>query len=267
MIDYHVHSDISVDCAVPMRRMAQAALDAGIKELGFAQHIDLDLPKEVELDFSALDLGAYVKDIADTRGDFPGLTVRCGIEAGLDINTKERMSAILSGFDECDFVIGSQHFVFNSDPFYATAWEGRTQREMYEEYMRVSLETVMSCDFFDVLGHLGYIGKFCPYEDKLLRYSDYTDAVDAVLRALVERGKGLEVNTNGLYMTPSTMPETAIVKRFFELGGEIVTIGSDAHYESVVGHAAAETLDILKDIGFKYVCAFDKRKPRYIKIL
>ena len=82
----------------------------------------------------------------------------------------------------------------------------------------------------------------------------------------IERGKALEVNTNGLYMTPSTMPETAIIRRYYELGGEMVTVGSDAHYETVVGHAVAETLDVLQEIGFRYVCAFDSRKPRFIKI-
>jgi histidinol-phosphatase (PHP family) len=87
------------------------------------------------------------------------------------------------------------------------------------------------------------------------------------LRLLVEKGKGLEVNTNGLYMTPDTMPEMPIVRRYRELGGEIVTIGSDAHGEAVVGHAAAETLAALKEIGFKYVCAFDSRTPRFITII
>lgn len=265
MIDYHVHTDISADCKVPMQRMALAAREAGVKEIGFAEHIDLDLPAEVEIDFSKIDFDGYAVAVDETRHQFPDLVIRRGIEAGLDPETMDRMADILAGVD-CDFVIGSQHVVFGNDPYYESVWQGHSQREIYDEYMRVSLETVKTCGFFDVLGHLGYIAKFCPYEDKLLRHSDYTDAVDAILRTLVERGKGLEVNTNGLYMTPSTMPETAIVKRFFELGGEIVTVGSDAHYESVVGHAVPETLQTLKQIGFKYVCAFDNRQPRFIPI-
>lgn len=263
MIDYHIHTDLSADGKAPMRQMAQAAREAGIKEVGFAEHMELNIPGE--MDFSVVDFDAYRAVIEETRREFPDLVIRCGVEAGLDPMTMDRMSKILAGF-EGDFVIGSQHVVYGVDPYFESVWQGRTQREMFDEYMRVSLETVSACDFFDVLGHLGYISKFCPYEDKLLRYNDYPDAVDAILRILVERGKGLEVNTNGLYMTPSTMPETAIVKRFFELGGEIVTIGSDAHYESVVGHALPETLEALKSIGFKYVCAFDNRTPRFIKL-
>ena len=89
----------------------------------------------------------------EIRREFPDLTVRCGIEAGLDIKTKDRMADMLAEF-QCDFVIGSQHIVFGSDPFFQSSWEGRTQREMYDEYMRVSLETVNACEFFDVLGHI-----------------------------------------------------------------------------------------------------------------
>ena len=86
------------------------------------------------------------------------------------------------------------------------------------------------------------------------------------LRRWWRGGKGLEVNTNGLYMTPSVMPELPIVRRFLELGGEIVTIGSDAHYPEAVGHAVEETLDALKSIGLKYICAYDNRQPRFIPI-
>lgn len=263
MIDYHIHTNISPDCKVPMKLMAQAAREAGIKEVGFAQHIDLDLPGEP--DFSKIDFDAYTAQFEETQREFPGLVLRRGIEAGLDPRTKEKMAAILDGYP-CDFVIGSQHVVFGLDPYYQSVWEGRTQRELFDEYMRVSMETAESCEFYDVLGHLGYISKFCPHEDRLLRYSDYPDAVDEILKTLIRKGKALEVNTNGLYMTPSTMPETPILKRYHELGGEMLTIGSDAHFESVVGHAVSETLETLKSIGFRYVCAFDNRRPRFIDI-
>jgi histidinol-phosphatase (PHP family) len=263
MLDYHIHTAVSADCEVPMKRMAQAARDAGIKEVGFSEHIDLGLP--VGHDFT-VDFDAYAAVFEETRREFSDLELRRGIEAGLDLQWKDVVSAMLN-VHPCDFVIGSQHLVFGEDPYYETVWQQRTQREIYDEYMRVSLETAQYCDYYDILGHLGYVGKFCPFEDKLLRYEEYADAVDAILKTLIERGKALEVNTNGLYMTPSTMPETAILKRYYELGGEMLTIGSDAHYECVVGHAVAETVEVLKTIGFRYICAFDNRQPRFIKLL
>jgi len=261
MIDYHVHSDISADCEVRMADMARAAQRAGIRELCFTEHIDLELPGE--LDFS-VDFGRYRTELEEVRAQFPDIRIRMGIEAGLDMRTKDRMASLLSGLD---YVVGSQHVVYGQDPYYMKIWGQHTQREIYAEYLAESLRCAAACGFFDVLGHLGYIAKFCPYEDKLMRYAEFPDAIDAILRLLVEQGKGLEVNTNGLYMTPDTMPEMPIVARYRELGGEIVTVGSDAHYECVAGHAVPETLAALKDIGFKYVCAFDERRPRFITII
>jgi|AGTN01.2.fsa_nt_gi histidinol phosphate phosphatase HisJ family len=260
MIDYHVHSDISADCKVKMADMAGAAALCGIRELCFTEHIDLGLTEGPEF---MVDFKRYRATLDEVKAAYPKINIRMGIEAGLDINTKDQMGPLLSGLD---YVIGSQHLVYGNDPYYEKAWQGHSQREIYEEYLAESLRCAAACDFYDVLGHLGYIAKFCPYEDRLMRYGDFTDAVDAVLKRLVEKGKGLEVNTNGLYMTPDTMPETPIIRRFFELGGEIITVGSDAHYETVVGHAIPETLETLKEIGFKYVCAFNARVPEFILI-
>lgn len=262
MIDYHVHSSISADCKVPMMMMAQAAVGAGIKEICFTEHIDLNL---VEGPDFRVDFDAYAVAIAGVRAAFPNLVIRMGIEAGLDVNTAPQLSAMLKD-QPLDYVIGSQHVVFGLDPFYENVWKQYSQADIYGEYLRVSAESVARIDDFDVMGHIGYVSKFCPFDDKLLRYADYTDAIDTVLKLLIGKGKGIEVNTNGLYMTPSTMPETAIIKRYFELGGEIVTIGSDAHYESVVGHAVADTLNLLKTIGFRYICAFDKRQPLFLPL-
>ena len=261
MIDYHVHSDISGDCEVKMADMAVAARNAGVRELCFTEHIDIDFPGEI--DFS-VDFTRYLAEFEAVKQSFPDIHIRMGIEAGLDVCTKDEMEKRLSGLD---YVVGSQHIVFGQDPYYKEAWEGRPQREIFEKYLAESLRCAAACDYYDVLGHLGYISKFCPHEDKLMRYSDFSDAVDAILKTLIDKGKGLEVNTNGLYMTPDTMPEKPIVARYRELGGEIVTVGSDAHYASVVGHAVPETLQMLKSIGFRYVCAFDGRKPRFIAII
>lgn len=262
MIDYHVHSSYSGDCAVPMARMAHAAQKAGISELCFTEHIDIDAPGETDF---VVDMDAYRAGFLEVQRAFTNLTLRFGVEAGLDISTMDRLAAMIEG-QPLDYVVGSQHMVFGCDPYHNTLWERYTQREIFDEYMRTGIECAAACDFYDVLGHLGYIGKFCPHQDKLLRYSDYTDAIDVLLKTLIDKGKGLEVNTNGLLMTLSTMPETPVIARYYKLGGEIITIGSDAHREDIVGLAVPQTLAALSQIGFRYVCAFDRRKPRFIPI-
>lgn len=262
MIDCHIHSSLSADCDVSMINMAQAARIAGLKEICFTEHIDLNMLEGP--DFS-VDFNAYALALAEARRAFPDLAIRMGIEAGLDIDTTPQILAMLEN-QPLDYVIGSQHVVFGHDPYYEQVWKQYSQYEIFAEYLRISQESASQIDYFDVLGHIGYISKFCPFEDKLLRYADYSDAVDSLLKILIEKGKGIEINTNGLYMTPSTMPETAIIKRYFDLGGEIVTIGSDAHYETVVGHAVSETINQLKSIGFRFVCAFEKRQPHFIPL-
>ncbi len=261
MIDYHIHSHISADGKTPMKDMARAAAQRGIHELCFTEHIDIGVTEGPEF---TVDFERYRAEIDGVKAEFPQMNIRMGVEAGLDIDTKQRMAALLPNLD---YVIGSQHLVFGLDPYYKKLWERYAQREVFEGYLAETLQTVGACEYFDVLGHLGYVSKFCPHEDKLMRYSDYTDAIDAILKLLVEKGKGLEVNTCGLVMTPDVMPETPILRRYFELGGEIVTVGSDAHDEAAVGRSVNDALKLLKEIGFKYVCAFDARKPRFISIV
>lgn len=262
MIDYHIHTDISGDGSVSMKFMADAAQRKGLKEICFTEHIDLDFP--CEIDFS-VDFDEYTARFDAIKNAYPGIRIRKGVEAGLDMRTKDRFEDLLSG-QAIDYVVGSQHSVFGYDPYYKEVWQHYTKQQIYTQYLRETMECIKACDFYDVLGHLGYIAKFCPYKENLMKYCDYPDEIDSILKTLVYKGKGLEINTNGLFMTSSTMPETPILIRFFELGGEIVTVGSDAHKESVVGHAANETLDVLKEIGFQYVCAFDAGKPRFIPI-
>lgn len=262
MIDYHIHTHISGDCDVPMHDMAAAAQQQGLKEICFTEHIDLDFP--CDIDFS-VDFDAYRRAISAVQAAYPHITMRQGIEAGLDMRTKECMAQIIAAHD-VDFVIGSLHLVFGEDPYEPEFWSKYDKRRIYDEYLRASVACAGACDFFDVMGHIGYISRFCPDDDKLLRYSDYSDEIDTLLKTLIHNGKGIEVNTNGLHKTPSTLPETAIINRYFELGGEIITVGSDAHFAKMVGYAIHPTLETLAQTGFKYVCAFDGRKPRFIPI-
>ncbi len=262
MIDYHIHTSFSADCNIPMMKMAKAAQNAGLKEICFTEHIDLNMLEGPDF---TVDFDAYAAALEETRSALPSLKIHMGIEAGLDTQSWNTMQAILSG-QPLDYVIGSQHVVFGQDPFYEEVWKHHSKAEIFDEYLRVSLESASNIDDYDVMGHIGYISKFCPYEDKLLRYADYTDVMDTLLKKLIEKGKGLEVNTNGLYMTPSTMPETPIIKRFFDLGGQIITVGSDAHYEVVVGHAIADTIETLKSIGFRFICVFEKHEPQFIAL-
>lgn len=262
MIDYHIHTGFSADCETPMKRMAEAARKRGLKEICFTDHMDLDFPGDIDFVF---DFREYDREFAEVKSAYPDIGIKKGIEAGLELRTAASMAAIAREH-ELDYVIGSKHLVYGLDPYGSELWRLYSMQEAYTAYLQECIESASACDFFDVFGHLGYVSKFCPFEDVLMRYGDHKDAIDALLKILIEKGKGIEVNASGIKNTGSVMPEASIIKRYFELGGEIITAGSDAHEESAVGRAVSETLEILKDIGFKYVCAFDRRKPRFLTI-
>lgn len=262
MIDYHIHTSFSEDSEVSMADMAAAADKNGLKEVCFTEHVDFDFPKLGDLN---VDFDLYAQQIDEAKAAYPDINIRKGIEAGIELHTYERVEKFLAD-KELDFIIGSVHIVKGNDPYFPEFWQTVTKKEAFDEYARVCLECVSAASFYDVFGHLGYISKYCPLEDNLFAYSDYTDVIDTILETLVSRGQGLEVNTSGLLKTGALLPELPIIRRFKQLGGEIVTIGSDAHTSEHVGYAAQYTLDALATLGFKYVCAYDKRVPRFIPI-
>ena len=262
MIDYHIHTDLSADCEISMKEMAAAADKKGLKEICFADHYDIDFPSE---DDYTVDFALYAQRFEETKAAYPHIQIRKGIEAGLEPHNFHKFEELLKD-EHLDYVIGSVHGVCGLDPYFEQFWQTNTKQEAFDEYACLSLECVKAADFYDVFGHLGYIGKYCPMEDKLFKYGDYADVIDEILKTLVSRGQGLEVNTSGLLKTGNLMPDLPIIQRFKQLGGEIVTIGSDAHLAEHVGYASRYALDALNTLGFKYVCAYDNRKPRFIPI-
>ena len=261
MIDYHIHTSLSTDCRTSMMDMARAAVSKGLSEICFTDHIDFDFPNgEYMVDFDE-----YRRQFEETSAAFPSVKIRKGIEAGIEPQSYHRYEALLAD-QQLDYVIGSVHVVFGYDPYFPALWNDVSRQEAFDEYARLSLRCLEAIDIFDVLGHLGYIGKYCPHDNRLFKYSDYTDIIDTILKKLIDTSKGLEVNTSGLIKTGDYLPEKPVIERYFELGGEIITIGSDAHTVDSVGFASDEVLLYLKQTGFRYVCAFDQRKPRFIPI-
>ena len=136
----------------------------------------------------------------------------------------------------------------------------------FEDYLVQSLECVKIHDRFDVLGHLNYVCKSSHNPTHApLRYEDFSDICDEIMKTVIAKGKGMEINTSGVDRVGDFLPSAPFLKRYKELGGEIVTVGSDAHDPSRVGQYAKEALDILKDV-FGYVCTFENRKPIFHKL-
>ena len=158
-----------------------------------------------------------------------GLKIRRGVEYGLKPYNKQNMQEDLQQRN-FDFVLGSVHFVNEQDIYYKEFWQGKTVEQAVQQFLEETLKCVQHHDDYDVLGHLSYICKARAHPDpKPLYLKDHREIVDEILKILVQKGKGMEINTSGVDRCGDFLPREEFFRRFKELGGEIVTIGSDAH--------------------------------------
>ncbi len=261
MFDFHMHSKVSYDGRSSARDMALAAAQKGLKIICFTDHLDYDpLDPEHNLTFRTQDYGKAYDQLK-----VPGLEICKGFEFGLLPDNQKTLEQDIKR-RAFDFVIGSVHFVDGLDVYYPPFWESRTPEDTELRFMEATLEYVKKHDAFDVLGHMTYISKTKANPlMRPIRLEMYRDLADEILKTLAQKGKGLEINTSGMDRCGAFLPDAEYLRRFKELGGEIVTVGSDAHDAGRVGQYCGEACRIVQDI-FGYVCTFKERKPVFHKI-
>ena len=261
MFDFHIHSKVSFDGRADALDMALAAKAAGILELCFTDHLDYDpLDPDNKLAFET-----EVYNAAYDQLEVPGLTIRRGLEFGMLADNAAVLKQDLQR-RHFDFVIGSVHFVEDLDIYFEPYWKGKTQEQAERIYMEQILTCVNAHEDFDVLGHLTYISKaWNNPTHRRIAYGDYRELTDEILRTLVKKGKGMEVNTSGMDACGAFLPDAAYLRRFKELGGTIVTVGSDAHDTNRAGQYCRQAVEMVGEI-FGYVCTFENRTPVFHKL-
>lgn len=260
MFDFHMHSTVSYDGHNTSEEMARAALAAGIRELCFTDHLDYDPQGRMRMDFETDRYNAAYDTL-----EVPGLIIRRGAEFGMLRDNAQVLKQDLQR-RHFDFIIGSCHFVEDLDIYFQPFWENKTM----EQAERLYLEEVLACvsvhDDFDVLGHLTYISKAMSNPThRPVAYESYRDLVDEILRTLAKKGKGIEVNTSGKDRCGVFLPEKEYLHRFRELGGRIVTVGSDAHDTARAGQYCHEAVKMVSEI-FGGVYTFADRNPVFHKV-
>jgi len=261
MFDYHMHTIVSFDGHDRGLQMAQAAKAAGLKEICFTDHLDYD--PSGKMGILAFDTAAYNAEYDAL--EVPGLKIRRGMEFGMTVDNRAQFKEDLKR-RHFDFVLGSIHFVDDLDVYFDEYWHDKTVFEAERRYLEATLDCVRIHDDFDVLAHLTYIGKTSAHKaPRTVPYSEHRELVDEILKTVAQKGKGLEMNTSGVDRCGGFLPTADYFRRFKELGGEIVTVGSDAHTASRVGQYSFDACEILKDI-FGYVCTFEDRKPVFHKM-
>lgn len=265
--DCHMHSSFSADSSTPMESMIQRALSLGLSGITFTEHLDPDYPVTPDcLDFS-LDIPAYHKKLRQLQESYKDkIQVRFGIELGMQMHLNEYFASLLAQ-TPFDFVIGSSHLVHGQDPYYPEFFQGRSEFECYMEYFESILENISVCEHFDVYGHIDYVVRYGPNQNHEYSYERYQDILDAILKKLISMGKGIELNTGGYhYGLGEPNPCTAVIKHYKELGGEIITIGADAHTPDKVAYAFDQAECVLQHCGFRYYTVFKDRHPEFIPL-
>ncbi len=261
MFDFHIHSRVSFDGHDSGIALAKAAAAAGLREICFTDHLDYD-PMGI-IQNMTFDTGEY--NVEYEGLSVPGLKIRRGMEFGMTPDNTEQFRKDLKRRN-FDFVLGSVHFAQGMDVYFEPYWRGKTVHEAERCYLEETLACVEAHDDFDVLAHLNFVSKAPVHPaPRPLPYEEHREIVDEILRVLVRKEKGMEMNTSGVDRCGGFLPTADIFARFYELGGRIVTVGSDAHRCNRVGQYTKEACGILQEI-FGHVCTFEGRRPIFHKL-
>lgn len=255
-IDYHMHTKFSSDSEADPRKHVLKAIEEGLDEICFTDHKDFEYP----IDSFDLDVEPYFKEMMALKEEFKNqINIKIGVEIGLDVEFVDEINNFINNYD-FDFVIGSIHVIHKTEFYYGEYFKNKTKQEAHKEFFLNTLECVKTFDCFNVLGHLDYIVRYGPYEDKTVNHALYQDIIDEIFRVLISKGKGIEVNTSG-YRDLKTcgFPNFEQVQRYYDLGGRIITIGSDSHTSDRVGEHVRDVVKEYERIGFDDVSTFTKR--------
>lgn len=255
--DYHIHTSFSMDSESHMEAACQAAIARGIDEIAFTDHLDFG-PCDSS---GAFPTDRYVAAIQRCRERYQDrLDVRTGIEVG-EPHIFARQAADVIDAGHFDVVLGSVHYAKGMQAAWLEEFFDQPLRDAYESYFREVVDLAKQGDF-DILAHLDLVKRDARKFGKAYDGpGPYEDMIRAALKAIVERGKGIELNTSPLRRgQPEPCPSLEILRWYGELGGEILTLGSDAHAPEVVGSHLEVAVEMVKAAGFKRLATFADRE-------
>ena len=260
--DFHVHTSFSYDSDSAPEEMIQAAIQKGLKTICITEHHDLDFVEPATTDFEA-----YWPTMRKLQEKYRNqIEVLIGMEFGMQSHLGHICDELATKYP-FDFVVGSIHIFDGYDPYYPDYFQKTEDEAGYRRAFELTLEGLQATKEIDVLGHLDYIVRYGTHREDSYSYTKYADYIDAILKYLIEHGKGLELNTGGWkYGLSFAHPHQDVLKRYKELGGEILTIGSDGHNPEHVAYNFERVKAYLEACGFKYYTEFRKRIPKFCAI-
>ncbi|MCM1328038.1 MAG: histidinol-phosphatase HisJ family protein [Ruminococcus sp.] len=279
LIDCHTHTQFSVDSEADITEMIEKAVSLGLAAYAVTDHCECNRWYSAEhypdedtyryYDFGR-DFENSVSAVTELKEKYGGkLNLICGVEMGQATHDYGIAEKIVSD-SRVDFVIGSMHQLPKTEDFAFMDYGKMSPKDIADLAERYFLEINKLCKWgkFDVLGHLTYILRYMEGEGGVkVDMSPYEEIIRDSFKLLIQNGKGIEINTSGLRQKyGDVFPSLYWVKIFKEMGGEVLSLGSDAHTAEDLGKGIAEGAEIAKAAGFEYLCYFKERKPNFIKI-
>ncbi len=271
MYDYHIHPYHSADGQMSLREMALSAIDKELVEICSTAHFDIDFPSGPRMNF-VCDLVDYVEDVERYAKRFADqIVIKTGLEVGMQAGREDVYAKTRKAMENLrfDYLIGSIHWLGREnggprEPGVDPVWGyGATRQKVLRRYAAALLQCAGEFPEFDCIGHLTYYSRWDPNEDHRMYYTDAPDELDALFMHLAKNGKGMEVNTSTKDTRGYFMPDLDMFKRYRELGGEIVTVGSDAHRTNRIGDHYADACAMIKAAGFRHVCTYTDHRPTF----
>src|SRR5690625_1175661 len=261
MFDYHMHSNFSADCKTPMEKTIERAIEIGLKEICFTDHIDYEYPDPnfiFEFDFQAYD--AKITKMQERYGD--KITIKKGVEVGVQPHILHKYEQMM-GSESFDFVICSMHTTNKQGLHSGDLFEGRTVDEAYELYYSELLQCIKRFEHYSVLGHLDLVKRYKENDSG----NQFHDLIKQIFELIIPQGKGIEINTSGHRDgLDHAMPSVDILRLYKACGGEIITLGSDSHVPETLAEHFSIYLSLLESLGFKYIATYKNMEPTFQRI-
>lgn len=286
-VDYHVHSEFSDDSRETMDKQIEKAINLGLDEICFTDHVDYGIKKDwnegsikwrggdgMNYEASEKDPVAnvnypeYFGKLLRMKETYKGrIKIKQGLEFGAQSITIPQFENLYKRYeDRLDFILLSVHQVDNKELWTQDFQKEKSQKEYNEGYYNEILKVIKEFKHYSVLAHLDLIVRYD--KNGIYPFEEVRDLIAEILKQAIKDGKGIEVNTSSWhYRLPDTQPSRSILKLYKDLGGKVITVGSDAHMTEYLGDHIKDAYKILKEeMGFNEICTFDHMIPTFIKL-
>ena len=265
LFDNHNHSQFSFDGKrTSLEASAKSAAAQGLGGLAFTDHCDFFIPPvkkaSGEIVPEWFDVSAQQEEIERVQKD-SAVRILKGIEIGLHEQCREQIRKVLTE-NRFDQIIASVHYLDDVDPYLGEYYDGKDWREAYGKYLETIWREMTWLGDFDIMGHYDYIVRYAPYPQNCIRYKDFADLFDTMFTYLIQEGKALEINTKSYlgHRGREVLLDNDVLLRYRELGGEIISLGSDSHEAERVGANFGHFADLLKSLGFRWTAHYEDRR-------